>query len=140
MALEHLRKPSIKPSRESDSMFIPLEPKSDIVPMDIDIGSSKRNPGTVQSDPGTVQSDSGTAQPMSIDSSSGGQLGSQLNSGTVQPMLVEANSVQRRHASSQKTLSANDVMAISDFVDSISANRGIACPNSGTSQCLPVAT
>ena len=46
VALEHLRKPSIKPSRESDSIFIPPEPKSDIVPMDIDIGSNKRNSGT----------------------------------------------------------------------------------------------
>ena len=35
VALEHLRKSSIKPSRESDSIFIPPEPKSDIVPMDI---------------------------------------------------------------------------------------------------------
>ena len=91
VALEHLRKPSIKPSRESDSIFVPPEPKADVVPMDIDIGSDKGNSGTSQQNPGTVQSDPGTAQPMSIDNSLGDQLDSQLNSGTVQPMLVEAS-------------------------------------------------
>ncbi|KAK1615907.1 hypothetical protein QYE76_021424 [Lolium multiflorum] len=45
IALAHLRTPSIKPSLESESIFIP---KSHIVPMDIDEG----NPGTTSANPG----------------------------------------------------------------------------------------
>ncbi|KAK1660684.1 hypothetical protein QYE76_048843 [Lolium multiflorum] len=47
IALAHLRKPSITPSPESESIFVP---ESHIVPMDIDEGS----PGTVPANPGTL--------------------------------------------------------------------------------------
>ena len=46
IALEHLRKPSIKPSPESESIRIPPEPGSGAVPMEIEWGSSSSNPGT----------------------------------------------------------------------------------------------
>ncbi|KAK1665476.1 hypothetical protein QYE76_053635 [Lolium multiflorum] len=49
IALAHLRKPSIKPSPESESIFVP---ESHIVQMDIDEG----NPGTASTDPGTLGS------------------------------------------------------------------------------------
>ena len=59
IALEHLRKPSIKPSPESESIFIPsAEPASD--PMDIDWGSTSANPGTHLPSQRTVPSDPGT--------------------------------------------------------------------------------
>src|SRR4051812_136957 len=38
IALEHLRKPSIKPSPEYESIFNPGTQESDVVPMDIDLG------------------------------------------------------------------------------------------------------
>ena len=37
VSLEHLRKPSIKPSPESESIFIPEKSESDVVPMDVDV-------------------------------------------------------------------------------------------------------
>ena len=46
IALSHLRKPSIKPSPESESIFVP---ESHVVPMDID----NMNLGTVPSSSGT---------------------------------------------------------------------------------------
>ena len=49
IALAHLRKPSIKPSPESESIFVQ---ESHVVPMDIDEG----NPGTALSNPGTSRS------------------------------------------------------------------------------------
>jgi len=49
VALAHLRTPSIKPSPESESIFVP---ESHVVPMDIDEG----NPGTVPVNPGTAGS------------------------------------------------------------------------------------
>ncbi|XP_071683447.1 uncharacterized protein [Lolium perenne] len=58
IALSHLRKPSIKPSSESKSIFIP---ESHGVPMDID----KVNPGTASSNPGT--SESKPEETMSVD-------------------------------------------------------------------------
>jgi hypothetical protein len=58
IALAHLRKPSIKPSPESESIFV-LE--SHVVPMDID----KVNPGTPSSNPGT--SGSKPEEAMSVD-------------------------------------------------------------------------
>ena len=58
IALAHLRKPSIKPSPESESIFIP---ESHAVPMDID----KINPGTASSNPRTLQLKSEEA--MSVD-------------------------------------------------------------------------
>jgi ribonuclease HI len=70
ISLEHLRKPSIKPSSESESIFIPTNPEPDVVPMDIDFGSNLSNPGTAQSNPGTTQ-------PMSIEAMS------------VEPMLMD---------------------------------------------------
>ncbi|KAK1625913.1 hypothetical protein QYE76_000228 [Lolium multiflorum] len=49
IAFAHLRTPSIKPSPESESIFVP---ESHVVPMDIDEG----NPGTTLSNPGTSES------------------------------------------------------------------------------------
>ncbi|KAK1606789.1 hypothetical protein QYE76_030462 [Lolium multiflorum] len=57
IALAHLRVPSIKPSPESESIFVP---ESHVVPMEIDEG----NPGTVPANSGTVPVNSGTATPM----------------------------------------------------------------------------
>ena len=53
IALEHLRKPSIKPSPESESIFIPAKPESGAVPMDVDVGCIWENPGTAWQNPGT---------------------------------------------------------------------------------------
>jgi ribonuclease HI len=50
--LEHLRKPSIKPSPESTSIYVPLSPE-EAVPMEIDVGASVDNAGTLSSVPGT---------------------------------------------------------------------------------------
>ena len=63
VALEHLRKPSINPSRESESIFVPPEPQPDVVPMDVEASKGKG----ILADPGTVRSDPGTSQPMSVD-------------------------------------------------------------------------
>jgi hypothetical protein len=52
ISLEHLRKPSIKPSPESTSIFVPSSPE-EAVPMEIDADSSANNPGTLSSVPGT---------------------------------------------------------------------------------------
>jgi hypothetical protein len=52
ISLEHLRKPSIKHSPESSSIYVPPSPK-DVVPMEIDDGASSDNPGTALSVPGT---------------------------------------------------------------------------------------
>ncbi|KAK1649162.1 hypothetical protein QYE76_066967 [Lolium multiflorum] len=57
IALAHLRVPSIKPSPESESIFVP---ESHVVPMEIDGG----NPGTAPANSGTVPVNSGTATPM----------------------------------------------------------------------------
>ncbi|XP_010230052.1 uncharacterized protein LOC104582297 [Brachypodium distachyon] len=46
VALEHLRKPSIKPSPESESIFIPASSELRAAPMDIDSGSGSGNPST----------------------------------------------------------------------------------------------
>jgi ribonuclease HI len=45
ISLEYLRKPSIKPSPESSSIYVPPSPE-DAVPMEIDAGASSDNPGT----------------------------------------------------------------------------------------------
>jgi hypothetical protein len=50
--LEHLRKPSIKPSPESTSIFVPPG-SEEAVPMEIDANASADNPGTPSSVPGT---------------------------------------------------------------------------------------
>ncbi len=68
ISLEHLRKPSIKPSSESESIFILAKTEADVVPMDIDVGKSQGisvNSGTDQSDPGASQAMS--AESMSVD-------------------------------------------------------------------------
>jgi ribonuclease HI len=46
--LEHLRKPSIKPSPESSSIYVPPSPE-EAVPMEIDAEASSDNPGTALS-------------------------------------------------------------------------------------------
>jgi ribonuclease HI len=52
ISLEHLRKPSIKPSLESSSIYVPPSPE-EVVPMEIDAGASSDIPGTTLSVPGT---------------------------------------------------------------------------------------
>ena len=93
IALEHLRKPSIKPSPESDSIYVPAEPKPDVVPMEIDTGKGK----AIMIDPGTAQLDPGISRPKSAE-------GMPVNSGT---------------ALSQETVSVDVLVAISNWVDSI---------------------
>ncbi|KAK1625910.1 hypothetical protein QYE76_000225 [Lolium multiflorum] len=64
IALAHLRVPSIKPSPESESIFVP-EPH--VVPMDIDEGNPGTVPahsGTAPASPGTPPVSSGTATPI----------------------------------------------------------------------------
>jgi hypothetical protein len=60
ISLEHLRKPSIKPSPESSSIYVPPGPE-EAVPMEIDAGARSDNPGTDSSVPGTDSSVPGTA-------------------------------------------------------------------------------
>src|SRR5215216_6055428 len=60
VALEHLRKPSIRPSRGSDSIYVPKDTESGAEPMDIDMGGSARNPGTASANPGTASANPGT--------------------------------------------------------------------------------
>src|SRR4051812_203860 len=78
VALEHIIKPSIKPSPESKSIrLIPESQELDAVPMDIDLGAGSSNSGTVPPNPGAAESHSGTpqitsaehmsAEPMEID-------------------------------------------------------------------------
>jgi hypothetical protein len=50
--LEHLRKPSIKPSPESSSIYVPPSPE-EAVPMELYASASSDNPGTALSVPGT---------------------------------------------------------------------------------------
>jgi ribonuclease HI len=52
ISLENLRKPSIKPSPESTSIFVPPGPE-EAVPMEIDASASANNPGTPSSVLGT---------------------------------------------------------------------------------------
>jgi hypothetical protein len=52
ISLEHLRKPSIKPSPESSSIYVPPSPE-DALPIEIDAGASSDNPGTDPSVPRT---------------------------------------------------------------------------------------
>jgi transcription antitermination factor NusG len=97
ISLEHLRKPSIKPSPESSSIYVPPSPE-EAVPMEIDAGTGSDNPGfgptyavsavfqsrdkgkgkmyqevvpvypgTAPAYPGTDPSVPGTSQPMEID-------------------------------------------------------------------------
>jgi ribonuclease HI/transposase InsO family protein len=70
ISLEHLRKPSIKPSPESESIYIPANPEPDVVPMDVDVGNNS-------SISGTSKFISGTSQPMSAEAMS------------VEPMMID---------------------------------------------------
>ncbi|XP_014751412.1 uncharacterized protein LOC106865609 [Brachypodium distachyon] len=63
IALEHLRKPSIKLSPESESIFIPANPEAEVTPMDIDGGNGSSNPGTER--PNSVKAMA--IEPMEID-------------------------------------------------------------------------
>ena len=65
VSLEHLRKPSIKSSPESESIFIPAKPEPDVIPMDVDVGCVTQNPGTAEGVSGTAQENSGTDPAMS---------------------------------------------------------------------------
>jgi ribonuclease HI len=52
ISLEHLRKPSVKPSPESSSIYVPPS-LEEAVPMEIDVGANSNNPGTALSVLGT---------------------------------------------------------------------------------------
>jgi hypothetical protein len=73
ISLQHIRKPSIKPSPESKSICISADPEPDVAPMEIDADknhSISANPRTAQSDPGTsqpVSMESMSVEPMSVD-------------------------------------------------------------------------
>src|SRR4051812_47201318 len=68
VALEHLRKPSIKPSQESESIRVTLaNQESDVVPMDIDSWAVSSHPGTNPFTSGIAESHSGTPQVMSVE-------------------------------------------------------------------------
>ena len=68
VALEHLRKPSIKPSPESESIrVIPASQESEAVPMDIDSGVGSSHLGTDSFTSGVAESHSGTPQVMSAE-------------------------------------------------------------------------
>ena len=60
ISLEHLHKPSIKPSPESESIFIPAKPAPDVTPMDVDVEFVTENSGTRAQDSGTDAQDSET--------------------------------------------------------------------------------
>src|SRR5215216_3281429 len=51
VALEHLRKPSIRPPPESESIYILENPESEAVPMNIDVGSASGDPWTTLANP-----------------------------------------------------------------------------------------
>ena len=53
ISLNHLRIPSIKPSPDSESIFIPKQ-ESEAVPMNVDVGYIGEDPGTAWRDPGTA--------------------------------------------------------------------------------------
>ena len=68
VSLEHLRKPSIKPSPESESIFVPKVPKQGPEPMEIDweggssdLGTRPDLPGTRPKHPGATSTDPGTS-------------------------------------------------------------------------------
>src|SRR5215216_4866004 len=69
VALEHLRKLSIRPSPGTDSIYVLENTESRAEPMDIDTGGSTRDPGTASANPRTASAnprttslDPGTAQ------------------------------------------------------------------------------
>jgi len=64
VALNHLRTPSIKPSPESDSIFIPAEQESGAVPMETDVGCVWPDPGTAWQTSGTGHQSSGAGRIM----------------------------------------------------------------------------
>ena len=62
--------PSIKPSPESESIFIPAKPEPDVVPMEVDVGCVSENPGTDPESSGTRQDnpeEPDPTDPMDID-------------------------------------------------------------------------
>ena len=70
IALEHLRKPSILPSPESESIFLPKESGSEAVPMKVEVGNTSLNPGTAALKSGTrhgVHTEVMSAETMDID-------------------------------------------------------------------------
>ena len=70
ISLEHLWKPSIKPSPESDSIYIPAKPEPDVIPMDVRADIDSGISGTAKADPGTspaILAEIMLAMPMEID-------------------------------------------------------------------------
>ena len=61
IALEHLRKPSMKSSPESESIRIPSISEHEAVPMEFDGASTSANPGTSRRNPGTAKKASAEA-------------------------------------------------------------------------------
>ncbi|XP_020195967.1 uncharacterized protein [Aegilops tauschii subsp. strangulata] len=59
VSLEHLHKPSVKPSPNSESIYIPDNPAG-IFPS---LAASQPGPGTTKPGPGTAEPDQGTAEP-----------------------------------------------------------------------------
>ena len=57
ISLNHLRKPSIKASPDSESIFIPKQ-EFEVVPMNVDVGCVWEDPGTAWQYPGTGWQDS----------------------------------------------------------------------------------
>ena len=60
ISLNHLRVPSIKPSPDSESIFIPKQ-EFEAVTMNVDVGYIWEDPGTAWRDSGTAYRDSGNA-------------------------------------------------------------------------------
>ncbi|KAM0915694.1 hypothetical protein ACQ4PT_010658 [Festuca glaucescens] len=64
IALEHLRKPSIAPSPNSDSIFVLVDPQP--APVPVDSGASQPDPGALQPDLGASQPDAPVASVFEI--------------------------------------------------------------------------
>ena len=119
IALEHLRKPSIKPDPNSKSIFIPADPTSEATPMDVGKGKGK----AVPADPRTATQNSETAM---------------SDPGTSQSLMI--NDIPGCPGTSQQQLSADVIIAVYNWVDGISPNPRTSQSDPGTSLCMPVMT
>ncbi|XP_073360291.1 uncharacterized protein [Aegilops tauschii subsp. strangulata] len=59
ISLEHLHKPSVMPSPDSESIFVPNDPAGSLP----DTGTAEPGPGAAEPNPGAAQPDSGTDEP-----------------------------------------------------------------------------
>ncbi|KAM0900234.1 hypothetical protein ACQ4PT_020788 [Festuca glaucescens] len=95
VALEHLRKPSITPSPDSDSIFVPANPRA----LQPNPGASQPNPGALQPNPGALQLNPGASQPnpRAPQPNSGAQeFLSYLADGKLPEDRVRARQIERR--------------------------------------------